>query len=137
MLISTKGRYAVQVMIDLAQHREEGYISLKMVAKRQDISMKYLEAIVGQLVKADLVLSTRGKDGGYKLQKSPEFYTLAAIIQAAEGSESSFSSTSCNQDGCLKSEKCLTMPVWKKLDQIIEEYLESVTLADLLDRNKI
>ncbi|SDB32249.1 RrF2 family transcriptional regulator [Eubacterium oxidoreducens] len=132
MKISTKGRYAIRVMLDLAMHKEDGYVSLKDIAKRQDLSNKYLEMIISILNKAGYVQSTRGKFGGYKLSYEPEKYTMAAILKTTEGSMAPVSCLDCPGE-CAKEAECITLPMWKKLDQIIEEYLESVTLQDLLD----
>lgn len=132
MMISTKGRYALRVMVDLAQHEEDGFISLKDVAKRQHISMKYLEMIVGCLVRAGLVLSLRGKNGGYRLAVAPAECTVAAVVRATEGSLTPVKCPVCEGSHCDQADSCYTLPVWQKLDQVVEEYLESVTLTDLL-----
>ncbi|MCI8992099.1 MAG: RrF2 family transcriptional regulator [Eubacterium sp.] len=136
MKISTKGRYALRVMLDLAQHKKEGdYISLKDISVRQELSMKYLEMIMAIMNRAGLVKSSRGKFGGYQLIKEPEEYTVGSILKLTEGS---ISPVVCldGKKNCSRAQDCITLPMWKKLDQIIDEYLESVTLADLID-NKI
>ncbi len=132
MKISTKGRYAIRVMLDLAMHTGDGYISLKDIAARQDLSSKYLEMIIAMLNKAGYVQSSRGKFGGYKLSHAPEQYTMAGILKTTEGSMAPVSCLDCPGE-CEKEADCMTLPMWKKLDQIIEDYLESVTLQDLLD----
>lgn len=132
MMISTKGRYALRVMLDLAQHKEEGYISLKDVARRQHISMKYLEMITGCLNRAGLVTSLRGKNGGYRLALEPEKCTVAAVVKATEGSLTPVKCPACEGSTCDQADSCYTLPVWQKLDQIVEEYLSSVSVADLL-----
>ncbi|MCR5665952.1 MAG: Rrf2 family transcriptional regulator [Eubacterium sp.] len=132
MKISTKGRYAIRVMLDLAMHQGDGYISLKDIAKRQDLSNKYLEMIIALLNKAGYVQSTRGKFGGYRLSYTPDKYTMAAILKTTEGSMAPVSCLDCPGE-CDKEADCITLPMWKKLDRIIEDYLESVTLQDLLD----
>lgn len=132
MLISTKGRYALRVMIDLAEHRSEGYITLKEIALRQDISEKYLEAIIKLLVKADLVNGLRGKGGGYRLTLSPDHYTAGTILRLTEGS---LAPVACLEDGaqaCRREGECATLPLWQGLDQVINEYLDSFTLAQLV-----
>ena len=134
MKVSTKGRYALKVMIDLAQHRENGFISLKEIAERQQVSMKYLEMIVGILNRADYVQSLRGKSGGYKLSRNPDEYTIGAILKLTEGS---MAPVSCIENGmatCDRAGDC-TLPLWRGLDKVIDEYLESVTLEDLLNHN--
>lgn len=132
MMISTKGRYALRVMIDLAQNSGEGFVSLKDVAGRQEISMKYLEMIVSILNRGKMVKSQRGKAGGYRLMREPSEYTVGAIIKLAEGS---LAPVSCVEEGgsCDRMGECVTFPLWKKLDDVIDEYLENITLQDLLE----
>lgn len=133
MMISTKGRYALRVMIDLAGQNADEFISLKGISERQQISMKYLESIVSVLNKAGFLQSLRGKDGGYKLAKKPCEYTVGAILKLCEGS---LAPVACLEGGCdtvcQSSDGCITLPLWQKLDFIIDGYLESVTLDDLL-----
>ncbi len=136
MMISTKGRYALKIMIDLAQHREEGYVSLKAVSQRQEISVKYLEMIVGILNRAGLVDSMRGKSGGYKLNRKTEEYTVGEILRLTEDGLVPVNCMGCQPDGCVKGEGCLTLPIWMKLDKVINDYLESITLADVVKNNK-
>ena len=133
MMISTKGRYALRVMIDLAQNGGDQYISLKDVANRQEISMKYLEMIVSLLHKGGMVSSLRGKSGGYKLTKKPEEYTLGAILKLTEGSLAPVFCLENGAEQCDRAENCITLPLWKKLDQMIDDCLEQYTLQDLID----
>lgn len=135
MMVSTKGRYALKVMLDLATCPREEYISLKAISERQAISMKYLEAIVASLSKAELVESLRGKTGGYRLNKPLDAYRVGDILRAAEG-ELSVSNCMAEDGGCEKAGECLTMPLWRELDKIVSNYLDSVTLKDLLE-NKL
>ncbi len=135
MIISTKGRYALRILIDLAQHRDEGYISLKQISERQEISLKYLEMIVSGLNKADIVRSVRGKDGGYMLTRAPEEYTLAEILRISEGSLTPVACKECEDNACGRADRCLTLPVWHNLEKMINDYLSSVTLADLLEKD--
>ena len=128
MMITTKGRNALKIMIDLARG-EDGYISLSDIAERQKESLKYLETSAKQLSAAGLIISARGKSGGYKLVKKPEDYTVAEIITAAEGS---LAPVSCLDGGCENAESCLTLPLWKELDEVIMNFLNSKSLADLL-----
>ena len=134
MMISTKGRYALRVMIDLARHERDEFVSLKGISERQQISMKYLEAIVAVLNKAGFLQSQRGKDGGYKLVKDPCEYTIGSVLKLTEGS---LAPVACLEAGCdtvcRRADGCITLPLWQKLDGIIDTYLESVTLKDLLD----
>ena len=134
MKITTKGRYALRVMIDLAQHEGEGYISLKEIAQRQGISMKYLESIVSLLNKAGELSSQRGKDGGYKLIRPASEYTIAQILKLSEGSLTPVACLDYCTDNCEKSADCITLPMWRKLDGVIEAYLDSVTLENLIKR---
>lgn len=128
MLISTRGRYALRVMIDLAEHRPDGFIPLKRIAKRQEISEKYLENIIKLLVKAQLLNGLRGKGGGYRLTKDPDQYTVGGILRLTEESLAPVS--------CLESEaamaECRTMPLWQGLAQVISDYLDNITVADLI-----
>ena len=136
MNITSKGRYALRVMLDLAQHPEDGFVSLKTVAERQQISMKYLEAIVGNLKKAELLESTRGKEGGYRLTKSPADYTVEEILRSIEDN---LAPVSCIKDGsiqCDRAAACQTIPMWKELDEITNAYLKTITLEDLLTGQK-
>ncbi len=134
MLISTKGRYALRVMADLAEHPSEEYIPLKEVAQRQEISEKYLEAIIKILVKGKLLSGVRGKGGGYKLTRAPEQYTVGSILRLTE--ESLAPVTCLEEDAvpCSRAVNCLTLPLWQGLDRVIHEYLDGITLADLLQR---
>ena len=136
MNITSKGRYALRVMLDLAQHPEDGYISLKTVAERQDISMKYLEMIVGGLKRAQLVDSSRGKEGGYRLNRPPAAYSIGEILRSLEDN---LAPVACIRDGsvhCDQVAACMTIPMWKELDEITNAYLDSVSLEDLLTGKK-
>ena len=136
MNITSKGRYALRVMLDLAQHREDGFVSLKTVAERQGISMKYLEAIVGSLKKAELLESSRGKEGGYRLARAPGAYSVEEILRAIEDN---LAPVSCIRDGgiqCDRAAACLTIPMWMELDEITNAYLKTVTLEDLITGQK-
>jgi len=132
MMISTKGRYALRLMIDLAQHRDDGYISLKTIAVRQETSMKYLEAIIAQLNKAGMVESQRGKTGGYCLSKPASAYSVADILLLTEGSLAPVACLTCEEKECTREDFCLTMPMWQQLAFMIERYLRLVTLEDLI-----
>ena len=132
MMISTKGRYAMRVMADLAEHIGET-VPLSDIAKRQEISLKYLEAIVSALSRAGLIESQRGKSGGYRLNRKPEEYTAREILEVTEGGLVPVNCACLTEGGaCKRAELCPTMPVWQKLDKIICDYLESVTLKDIL-----
>lgn len=129
MMITTKGRNALKVMIDLAQHEGEGYISLNDISVRQKESLKYLEASASQLSAAGLVLSARGKSGGYKLAKPAEEYKVSDILLTGEGS---LAPVSCLISGCENAETCMTLPLFKELDEVIMNFLNSKTLKDLI-----
>lgn len=131
MMITTKGRNALKIMIDLAQHEGEGFISLTDIAERVNESQKYLESSVAQLSQKGLILSARGKSGGYRLIKTPQEYTIGEIITAAEGS---LAPVSClySDTPCENAGNCLSLPLWKELDEAIMGFLNSKTLADLL-----
>ena len=132
MLISTKGRYALRVMIDLAEHQSEDFIPLKVIAERQEISEKYLESIIKLLVKAKLLNGLRGKGGGYQLTRAPEQYTVGSILRLTE---ESLAPVACLEDGaasCPRMASCRTLPLWQGLNKVINDYLDNVTLADLV-----
>ena len=137
MLISTKGRYALRVILDLAEHRTEDYISLREIARRQEISEKYLESIVRLLVKAKVVESLRGKGGGYRLKKAPEEYTADSILRLTEESLAPVSCLEEHADACPRAAGCRTLPLWQGLDRAIHDYLRSVTIADLMEHDTI
>ena len=131
MMISTKGRYALRVMLDLADHNTGEYIPLKDIAHRQEISVKYLENILASLSRVNLVDAARGKGGGYRLAKTPADYSAGEIIRLAEGSLASVSCLKGEKKGCEKAGHCRALPLWQGLDQVIDQYLDSYTLADL------
>ncbi len=133
MLVSTKGRYALRVMIDLAEHQADNYIPLKVIADRQEISEKYLETIIKELVRARMLSGVRGKGGGYKLTKPPEQYTVGSILRSTEDCLGTVACLDENAENCPRAADCRTLPLWKGLDKVINEYLDSVTLADLMD----
>lgn len=131
MKISTKGRYALKVMIDLAQNSNGKYIPLSDIAKRQEISNKYLEQIVAMLNKAGYLETLRGNNGGYKLAKEPKDYTVGDILRATEGD---IAPTSCiREEKCKQAENCTTYKFWDGLDKVINEYIDSKTLADIVN----
>ena len=129
MKISTKGRYALVVMIELAGNSNNEYIPLKDIAEKQQISVKYLEKIVAMLNKAGFVQSNRGNNGGYKLVKEPKEYKVGDILRAAEGD---LAPTGCVTENCVRKDKCKTFEFWQGLDKAIESYVDSTTLQDLL-----
>ena len=133
MMISTKGRYALRGLVDMAEHQGEGYIPLKEIAARQEISEKYLESIVSLLVKGGLVEGVRGKGGGYRLRRPLQDYSAGEILRLTEGSLAPVSCLEGEENACPRAGQCHTLPMWTKLEGLINSYLDSVTLADLLD----
>ena len=131
MLVSTKGRYALRVMLELAQRPADSYTPLPVIAERQSVSEKYLESIVVLLSRAGLVEGVRGKGGGYRLSRELKDYSVGEIVRLTEGS---LAPVSCleGENTCPRADKCLSLPVWEKLDTLINDYLDSVSLADLL-----
>lgn len=136
MKISTKGRYALRLMLDLAEHQNEGYIALKDIAQRQDISKKYLEQIVPMLNRSDYLLTNRGFQGGYRLAKSPDKYTVGELLRITEGGLSPVPCLEQHPNACPRSGDCPTLAVWQGLDRVISEYLDSITLQTLLEQEK-
>lgn len=133
MKISTKGRYAVRMMIDIAQHDNGEWISIRDIAKRQDISIKYLEQIVTNLTRAGLLVSSRGPKGGYRLAKKADNYTIGEILRVIEGDFAPVSCLEPNALSCDRRNKCDTIEFWEGLYHVINEYMDSVTLEELAD----
>ncbi|MBQ7801442.1 MAG: Rrf2 family transcriptional regulator [Oscillospiraceae bacterium] len=134
MLISSRGRYCLQVMIDLAEHADQGYIPLKEIAKRQGLSLRYLEKILPALAKNNIIIGHPGKCGGYRLSRAADEYTLGEILRLAEGSLAPTTCVESGAESCAQASACSTLPVWTELDRRINGYLDSVTLADLLQQ---
>lgn len=131
-MISTKGRYALKVMIDLAEHTGGEYVPLKDIAERQEISKKYLESIVKDLVKGKLVKGSSGKGGGYKLCRPPEEYSAGEIIELTEGSLASVACLASDAESCPRAGKCKTLPLWHEYDRLTHDFFYSKKLTDLL-----
>lgn len=134
MKISTKGRYALRLMVDLAEHKDNGFIALKDVAKRQNISKKYLEQIVPVLNGAGLLATNRGNRGGYKLAKEPKEYTVGDILRITEGSIAPVSCLESDVNSCERKNFCQTLYVWEGLYKVVNEYLDSITVQDIVDK---
>ncbi len=132
IMISTRGRYALRVMVDLAQQGKEGYLPLKEIAERQDISEKYLESVLKGLVREKLLVGIRGKGGGYRLTKAPEEYTVGTILRLTEGDLVPVACLENGAESCPRAEKCATLPMWKKLNDMIQQFFDGITLADLM-----
>jgi Rrf2 family protein len=132
MLISTKGRYALRILVDMAEHQTENYITLQEVAQRQDISEKYLESIVRELVKKGIVAGQRGKGGGYRLCAPPEKINVGEVLRCMEGS---LAPVACLNDGavpCTRAAQCRTLEFWRGLNEVIDRYTGGYTIADMM-----
>ena len=134
-MISTKGRYALRVMLDLAEQGMDAYIPLKDIAKRQEISEKYLEIILKVLVKEKLLKGIRGKGGGYKLTRAPEDYTVGEIVELEEGTLAPVACLARGAEPCSKAKECRTLPMWERFDTMVHDFFYGITLADLLKEN--
>ena len=132
MIVSTKGRYALRVMVCFAQRGREEYIPLKEIAESEGISQKYLESIMSVLSKAGFLDAVHGKGGGYRLNREPENYTIGSILKLTEGGLSAVSCTSQGAAACSRTECCQAKPMWDRLDKMIDDFFEGITLADLL-----
>lgn len=134
MMISTKGRYALRVMIDLAEHYDGNYISMKSVAERQEISLKYMEKILPLLVSAKFVEGVHGRGGGYRLTRKPEEYPAGEILRQTEGDLAPVACLECGAEKCDRMADCRTLPLWEDLNKVVNQYLDGVTLADLMKK---
>ncbi|MGI6076294.1 MAG: RrF2 family transcriptional regulator [Pyramidobacter sp.] len=132
MLVSTKGRYALRVLVDLAEHADGGYVPLKVIADRQNISEKYLEAVLRALVRSQIIKGIRGKGGGYMLAVPAGELTLGRVLRLTEPSLGTVSCLAEGSEKCPNAAHCRTLPMWKKLDALILDYLDSHTVADLM-----
>ena len=132
MLISTKGRYALRVLVDIAEHQSESYIPLKEIADRQEISEKYLESITKELVKSRFLVGQRGKGGGYRLSRQPDQINVGEVLSAMEGS---LAPVACLEEGampCVRASQCRTLSFWRGMDEAIRQYANGYTVADLM-----
>lgn len=135
MKISTKGRYALRMLLELALRQEEGYIALKDIAENQSISKKYLEQIVPLLSRAGLLKTNRGYQGGYMLSKSPDAYTVGEILRVTEGNLAPIPCLEHQKNECTRADKCMTLYIWEGLYKKITDYIDSITLQDIIDHN--
>lgn len=135
MKISTKGRYALRMLLELAIHKDEGFIALKEIAERQGISKKYLEQIVPLLSKSGLLKINRGYQGGYMLARTPDKYTVGEILRITEGNLAPISCLDHSPNECQRADTCMTLYVWEGLYKTITEYLDGITLQDIIDHN--
>ena len=136
MKISTKGRYALRMLIDLAEHDNDGFIALKDIAERQSVSKKYLEQIVPILNKSNILKTNRGFQGGYKLAQAPNKYTIGMILRLTEGSLAPVACLDQTPNQCERSRECVTLPIWQGLNKAINDYLDNITLQDVLDQQR-
>ncbi|MCL2175127.1 MAG: Rrf2 family transcriptional regulator [Treponema sp.] len=134
MKVSTKGRYALRMLLDLAEHREEGFIPLKDIAERQDISKQYLEQIVSIINSSGALRANRGKQGGYMLAKEPSSYTVGQILRITEGNLAPIVCLEDKNNQCERVKKCKTISMWKGLYKVITDYLDGITLQDILEK---
>ena len=135
-MVSTKGRYALRVMIDLAERKDEGFVPLKEIAARQEISKKYLESIVSLLVKGKLIAGSSGKGGGYKLCRPPEQYPVGEIIELTEGTLAPIACLAGDAAKCPRAEKCRTLSFWHEFDGMVHDVFLSRRLSDFLSPAK-
>ena len=133
-MVSTRGRYALRIMIDLAEQNTNEYIAMKEIAERQEISLKYIEKVMPLLVRENFLEGVHGKGGGYRLTRKPHEYKIGDILRATEGSLAPVACLDCNAEKCDRAESCRTLPMWKELDSLINTYLDSVKLSDLMKK---
>ena len=136
MLISTKGRYALCILVDMAEHQTDGYLPLKEIAERQEISEKYLESIIKTLVKSSVVVAMRGKGGGYRLNRPPEEINVGDVLEIAEDSLSPVSCLETDRFPCPRMARCRTLDFWRGLDATIRAYIHRFTVADFTKPNQ-
>lgn len=134
MKISTKGRYALRVMVDLAERYPSDYIPLKEIAQRQEISQKYLEGIMSILSKEGLIDAHHGKGGGYRLNRHPSEYSVGSILKLTEGSLAPVACLDRKPNACKRKEKCKTLPMWTKLEKMINDFFDGITILDLAQK---
>lgn len=134
--VSTKGRYALRMLVDLAEHNGEGFVPLKDIAKRQNISKKYLEQIIPLFNRTDMLITNRGAQGGYRLARTPDRYTVGEVLRLTEGSLAPVPCAEQDPVQCDRSADCATLAIWRGLSKVINEYLDGITLQDLLDQQR-
>ena len=135
-MISTRGRYALRMMVDLAEHKTEGYISLKDIAERQEVSKKYLEQIIPMMNRSGLLQTVRGYQGGYRLSREPKEISVWEILNAAEGSMVPVACLESEQNTCPRSGECATLPVWEGLKDVVSEYFSGISLQTILEEKQ-
>ena len=135
MMISTRGRYALRVMLDLAENGGEGYVPMKEVAQRQELPLKYIEQLMPALVKAGFVEGVHGRGGGYRLVRPPEDYTVGEVLRLAEGELAPVACLACGAKPCPRKDNCITLPLWQKYDTLVHDFFYGITLDDLIKGN--
>ena len=136
MMISTRGRYALRVLLELAENQKEGYIAMKQVAMRQELSLKYIQKIMPVLSKNHYVEGVQGKGGGYRLVKAPEEYRVGDILRLTEGNLAPVACLECDAKMCRRANTCKTLPMWKEFHQMVLDYFDNITLLDLLNQEE-
>lgn len=134
MIISTRGRYALRVIIDLAEHFDGSYIPMKEVAERQEVSLKYLERIMPDLTKDGMLEGVHGKGGGYRLKRKPEEYKVGEILRLTEGDLAPVACLTCKAAPCVRATDCRTLPMWQKFNKLTDEFFDGITIADLMKK---
>ena len=132
MMISTRGRYALRVLLDLAENQTEGYIPMKTVAERENLSLKYIERIMPVLSKNKYVEGVHGKGGGYRLARAPKDYRIGEILRLAEGDLAPVKCLGCKAEPCDRADRCKTLPMWREFHAMVNDYFDNITLADLM-----
>lgn len=137
MLISTRGRYALRVLLDLAENQTDGYIPMKTVADRQNLSLKYIERIMPVLSKNKYVVGVHGKGGGYRLAREPKDYRVGDILRLAEGDLAPVACLGYDANPCDRAESCKTLPMWREFHKLVNDYFDKITLEDLLNKTGV
>ena len=136
MIISTRGRYALRVMLDLAENGNGEYIAMKKIAERQGISLKYLERILPVLTQNNIIEGVSGKGGGYRLTRKPEEYNVGEILRLTEGNLAPVACLQCNAEECDRADTCLTLPMWTEFHNLVNHYFDSITLSSLIEQER-
>jgi len=133
MLVSTRGRYALRVMVDLAEHPQAGYIPLKDITDRQEVSEKYLESIIVVLSRDGLVSGVRGKGGGYRLTRKPSEYTVGSILRVLDETLAPVACIAQEENSCTRAATCKTLPMWQKFNKVVNDFFDGISLEDLVE----
>lgn len=136
MIISTRGRYALRVMLDLAENGNGAYIAMKKIAERQGISLKYLEQILPVLTQNNIIEGISGKGGGYRLTRKPEEYNVGEILRLTEGNLAPVACLQCNAEKCDRADNCPTLPMWTEFHNLVNQYFDSITLSSLIEQER-